>query len=261
MEELWKSFVSGRSELVLYAVTPTVVVTVAYLAGPAFTYLLERSRASRAYKLQRKVHDGATWWACLRHVFFHKLTSEIPLTFAAYPAFVWLGVSAEPPLPSGWVVAATLLGCLVVEDAWHYFAHRTLHTKWAYKKIHHVHHKYTTPFGPAANYAHPAETLFTGFGTILPVLLLRPHLFTMLVWIVVRQWQAISVHVGYDLPWRPSRFLPFLGGARFHDRHHERFNANYAPTFVWWDRILGTADEKDLGTRRPDAAPADGATG
>jgi len=47
-------------------VTPTIVATLAYLTG----------------------------WQCFRHVFFHKLTSEIPLTFGAYPVFaptfVWL---------------------------------------------------------------------------------------------------------------------------------------------------------------------------
>ena len=64
----------------------------------------------------------------------------------------------------------------------------------------------------------------------------------------------MSVHVGYDLPWPPSRFLPLVGGARFHDRHHRRFNRNYAPTFVWLDRLLGTADEVNLGPRPAGAA-------
>ena len=53
--------------------------------------------------------------------------------------------------------------------------------------------------------------------------------------------------------------------ARFRDVHailpdHERFTSNFAPTFVWLDRILGTADEKDLGfgghPSQPNAAPA-----
>ncbi len=254
MSELWRALVDDRSSFFLYGVVPTIVVTVAYLLGTLATWLLERASGQRAYKLQARVHDGSVWRQCLRHVFLNKLTSEIPLTFAAYPAFVWLGVRADLPLPGVGTVLLTLVGCFLIEDAWHYFAHRSLHGKWAYAKIHHIHHKYTTPFGPAANYAHPLETIYTGFGTVLPVLLFRPHLFTMLLWVVVRQWQAISVHVGFDFPWRPSRFLPILGGARFHDRHHERFTCNYAPTFVWFDRLLGTADEKGLGLARPEPA-------
>lgn len=242
MEQVWQSFIRERSDFFLYAVMPTIVVTLSYLVGTFASWLLERAPSQAGYKIQAKVHSTSTWRECLRHVFFHKLTSEIPLTFAGYPVFVWLGVKKDLPLPGAGTVLVTLAACFVIEDAWHYMAHRSLHAKWAYAKIHHIHHKYTTPFGAAANYAHPLETLYTGFGTLLPVMILRPHLSTMLLWVVVRQWQAISVHVGFELPWRPSRFLPLLGGARFHDVHHQKFTCNYAPTFVWWDRLLGTAD-------------------
>jgi sterol desaturase/sphingolipid hydroxylase (fatty acid hydroxylase superfamily) len=250
MDQAWSAFVEGRSNFVLYGLIPSIVVTVAFVLGSLASWWLDRIPAFARHKIQPRVHDAATWRHCIRHVFFHKLTSEIPLTFAGYPIFVAVGVSKDLPLPGLGAAALTLLGCFLIEDAWHYFAHRSLHGKWAYRTIHHVHHKYVTPFGPAANYAHPVETIWTGFGTLLPVILLRPHLSTMLLWIVLRQWQAISVHVGYDFPWRPSRFLPFVGGARFHDRHHEKFTCNYAPTFVWLDRLLGTADERDLGRVR-----------
>ena len=249
MDDLWFQFVQNRSDLFLYAVMPTLVVNLAYLAGLFVCLALDRMPSLRRYKIQTKVHDRAEWWQCLRHLSLNKLISEIPLTFAAYPLFVWLGVKKDLPLPGIGTVLATLVVSFVVEDAWHYFAHRSLHTRWGFRRIHYLHHRYTTPFGIAANYAHPLETVFTGFGTVLPVLLLRPHLATMLLWVALRQWQAMSVHVGYDFPFRPSRFLPLLGGARFHDRHHRRFNRNYAPTFVWLDRLLGTADEKNLGPR------------
>lgn len=252
MNDLWGRLVAHRSDLVLYAVVPTLVVNAAYVLGLLPTLAFDLMPSLRKYKIQDKVHDAAEWAQCLRHMLLNKLMSEIPLTFAAYPIFVWLGVKKDGPLPGAWTVVATLAVSFVIEDAWHYFAHRSLHTRWAYQHIHYMHHRYTTPFATAANYAHPLETVWTGFGTVLPVLILRPHLFTLLVWVAVRQWQAMAVHVGYDFPWRPSRFVPFVGGARFHDRHHRRFNRNYAPTFVWLDRLLGTADEKNLG-RRPAA--------
>lgn len=248
MDAVWTAFIQDRSNFFLYGIVPSIVVTVSYLIGSLATFLIERAPPLEKYKIQRKVHGGNVWRECFRHVFFHKLTSEIPLTFLGYPLFVWVGVSKDLPLPSVGTVLLTLAGCLVIEDAWHYMAHRSLHAKWAYAKIHHIHHRYTTPFGPAANFAHPIETFWTGFGTLLPVLILRPHLSTMLIWVVVRQWQAISVHVGFELPWRPSRFLPILGGARFHDVHHQKFTCNYAPTFIWWDRVLGTADGTSKAT-------------
>lgn len=254
MEEIWRTLVANCSDFTLYAVLPTVAVNLTYLVGSLACLSLDLFPSLRRYKIQTTFNDRAALRRCVGHVIGNKFLSEIPMTLAAYPIFVWLGVRKDLPLPGAGTVLVTLAACLVVEDAWHYFAHRTLHTRWGFKKIHHLHHHYTTPFGVAANYAHPLETLWTGFGTALPVLLLRPHLSTMILWIVVKQLQAISVHVGYDLPWRPSRFVPFLGGARFHDRHHRRYNRNYAPTFVWLDRMLGTADETDLGPRPAGAA-------
>jgi sterol desaturase/sphingolipid hydroxylase (fatty acid hydroxylase superfamily) len=247
MQSLWQKLVEGHSDFFCFALLPTLTVTLAYFVGAIPCWLLDRSSRFRKYKIQPLMQDTRTWLQCVWHVVRYKFVAEIPLTFASFPLFVWLGVQKDLPLPAAGTILGTLVVSCVIEDAWHYFAHRSLHTRWAFKKIHYQHHAYTTPIAVAANYAHPIETIYTGFGTILPVLLIRPHLYTMLIWIALRQWQALAVHVGYDFPWAPSRFLPFIGGAKFHDRHHRRFNRNYAPMFVWLDRLLGTADEKALG--------------
>lgn len=54
----------------------------------------------------------------------------------------------------------------VIEDAWHYFGHRLFHYPYLYKRIHKLHHTYSAPFGLAAEYAHPIETLVLGAGTV-----------------------------------------------------------------------------------------------
>ena len=249
MEALWRTFTSGSSDFTLYALGPTVVVNVTWIVGSLVCLVLDAAPGLRRYKIQRPVMGAREFVRCGLRSLRHKVISEIPLTFLSYPLFIWLGVAKDPPLPSLTTVLLTLCACLVIEDAWHYFAHRSLHGRWAFQHIHHLHHHYTTPFGLASSYAHPLETLYTGFGTVLPMLLLRPHLFTLLVWVAVKQLQAICVHSGYQFPFRPSRFLPFLVSAGFHDRHHRRFNRNFAPNFVWLDRLLGTADERDLGPR------------
>ena len=58
-----------------------------------------------------------------------------------------------------YVTVAQLVGCLVVEDTWHYFVHQALHHKRIYKYIHKVHHNFQAPFGMVAEYAHWAETI------------------------------------------------------------------------------------------------------
>ncbi|KAK0936900.1 C-4 sterol methyl oxidase, partial [Friedmanniomyces endolithicus] len=54
----------------------------------------------------------------------------------------------------------------VLEDTWHYWAHRALHWGPLYKNIHKIHHQYSAPFGLAAEYASPIEVMILGLGTI-----------------------------------------------------------------------------------------------
>jgi methylsterol monooxygenase len=81
-------------------------------------------------------------------------------------------------------------------------AHQALHTGSLYKHIHKIHHKYSAPFGLAAEYAHPAEVFILGTGTIAgPVLYCwytrNLHIFTVYIWITLRLFQAIDAHSGY----------------------------------------------------------------
>jgi methylsterol monooxygenase len=119
-----------------------------------------------------------------------------------------------------------------------------LHHASIYKYIHKVHHDHQAPFGIAAEYAHPIETAFLGLGTIMgPVLCAMTygmHLVTLYVWLVVRVLQTVEVHSGYDFPWSLNNWVPFWGGAEFHDYHHKTFVDNYSSTFTVWDSVFGT---------------------
>src|SRR5207249_3177656 len=79
MEVLWQRFVAGHSNFFLYAWMPTVVVTLSYVSGAAVCFFLDQRPSLRARKLQPKVHDRATFWRCIGHVFLYKLFAEIPL--------------------------------------------------------------------------------------------------------------------------------------------------------------------------------------
>jgi len=103
-----------------------------------------------------------------------------------------------------------------------------------------MHHEYSTPIGMSAEYAHPIETLFLGLGTILGPILLARDIYTLWFWLVVRLFQTIEAHSGYDLPWSPRHFIPLYAGALHHDHHHKTFTGNYASIFVVWDRIFET---------------------
>jgi len=94
-------------------------------------------------------------------------------------------------------------------------AHQALHTGILYKHIHKIHHKYSAPFGLAAEYAHPAEVFILGTGTILGPLLycyfMRDlHICTVYVWIFLRLCQAIDAHSGYGGSISVPRYIGFV---------------------------------------------------
>lgn len=92
-------------------------------------------------------------------------------------------------------------------------------------------HEFSAPFGLAAEYAHPVEVLVLGTGTIGGPLLfailsqtiwpqVSLHIVTVYIWVILRLFQAVEAHSGYDFPWGTRHWLPFWSGAEHHDYHH-----------------------------------------
>lgn len=113
----------------------------------------------------------------------------------------------------------------------------------------------------AAEYASPIEVAMLGIGTIFSPVLYSAitgdlHLLTMYSWIVLRLFQAIDAHSGYDFPWSLHNFLPFWAGADHHDTHHEKFIGNYASSFRWWDYMLDTQSGAEAAAKRRDRKAA-----
>ncbi|MFS7941638.1 putative 4-alpha-methylsterol monooxygenase [Helianthus anomalus] len=54
---------------------------------------------------------------------------------------------------------------------------------------------------------------------------------------------VILICVLYDLPWTLKKYIPFYGGAKFHDYHHYvggQSQSNFSPIFTYCDYIYGT---------------------
>lgn len=183
-------------------------------------------------------------------------TVELPQIWVFHPLATYFGLEYGIPFPPAWKIAMQIAIFFVIEDTWHYWFHRALHYGPLYKSIHKLHHTYSAPFGLAAEYASPIEVMLLGFGVVgTPILWVSftkdLHLFTMYLWIVLRLFQAIDAHSGYDFPWSLRKILPFWAGADHHDLHHERFIGNYASSFRWWDYVLDTeAGEEAARLRR-----------
>lgn len=200
-----------------------------------------------------KIPTASEQWECFKAVLkSHFLVEALPI-WLFHPLCASLKISVSVPFPDLKVMGSQIAGFFFLEDLWHYSFHRLFHYGWFYKNIHKQHHKYAAPFGFTAEYAHPAEVMSLGVGTVgFPILyaylakthaswnLPELHLFTITCWIVLRLFQAVDSHSGYDFPWSLNKFIPFWAGAAHHDMHHHYFIGNYASSFTWFDFLLGT---------------------
>ncbi|RAH68381.1 sterol desaturase family protein [Aspergillus aculeatinus CBS 121060] len=184
-------------------------------------------------------------WNCVKYILAIHFIVELPLIVLFHPMMEFFGLQYTLPFPDLKTLALQTTIFFFVEDTYHYWLHRAFHWGPLYRAVHRVHHQYATPFGLTAEYASPWETMLLGFGTIGPPLVLgwctgEVHLMTVLVWVALRQFQAIDAHSGYDFPWSLRRVFPLWGGSDWHDDHHRYFRGNYSSSFKHWDVLMGT---------------------
>ncbi|KAH8109096.1 C4-methyl sterol oxidase [Phellopilus nigrolimitatus] len=197
----------------------------------------------RKWKLQPgKVPSAQEQWECTRLVLFSHFTIELPQIWLFHPLAEYMGLATwQVPFPAWRTLLGQIALFFVFEDAFHYVAHQALHYGPLYKYIHKIHHKYSAPFGLAAEYAHPAEVLILGTGTIGGPLLYcyltqNLHIFTVYLWVTLRLFQAY-------FPWSLQHIFPFWSGADHHDFHHMAFTNNFSTSFRYLDFIFGTDDK------------------
>ncbi|CDK24297.1 unnamed protein product [Kuraishia capsulata CBS 1993] len=209
-------------------------------------YIIGKISFFNRWKIQPSyIPSDKEQWECLKSVLkSHFLVEALPI-WTFHPLCVKLGISVAVPFPRITTMALQWALFFVLEDCWHYWAHRLFHYGPFYKLIHKQHHRYAAPFGLTAEYAHPIEVMSLGFGTVgFPIIYAYItgdlHLFTVTLWVVMRLFQAVDAHSGYEFPWSLHHFVPFWAGSDHHDLHHHYFIGNYASSFRWWDYTLDT---------------------
>ncbi|MCK6544998.1 sterol desaturase family protein [Myxococcota bacterium] len=192
-------------------------------------YRIQRARPPKEQKL---VGPSIVRW----------LVNNLVMTIVAVLAWPLLSrasfeIGARPSVA---VAAVQVVAFVYLDDVLFYFAHRALHTRWLFRHVHALHHQIRTPWAITGHYSHPVEYVITGSLVLVGPALVGAHVYTLWVWIALRQWEAAEGHSGYDFPWSPTKLFPGSDGARHHDAHHEAVTGNYAGFFAHVDKLLGT---------------------
>ncbi|KAK9451556.1 uncharacterized protein V1518DRAFT_424533 [Limtongia smithiae] len=247
LETLWASWYTWMQNDVLATGIMTFVLHELFYFGRCIPWMIiDFIPYFHKYKIQQgKVNSLKEQWQCTSAVLLSHFTVELPQIWVFHPICTYFGLSYGVPFPSVLTMFYQIALFFCMEDTWHYWFHRLFHYGPFYKYIHKQHHLYSAPFGLAAEYASPIEVMVLGLGTVgSPILWCaltkNLHIFTVYIWIILRLFQAVDAHSGYEFPWSLHHFLPFWAGADHHDDHHRYFIGNYASSFRWWDYVLDT---------------------
>ena len=138
-------------------------------------------------------------------------------------------------------VLASALISLILYDAWFYWGHRLMHWKPLYTRFHAHHHKSVVP-SPWSNNSDTLVGTFAEqfyFFVIVFVLPIPPDV--LIAHKIYDQVTGMIGHAGNEYFASRTTRKPWpMVCTTYHDQHHGYFNYNYANTFTWWDRLMGT---------------------
>lgn len=253
IEPLWKHLSQTTTEYNMFVVGCFASQVLGYFLGclPYFLMDVLRPKKTLLFKIQAKKYPTRceVVKSC-KDMMMCFVTVVLPLL--AFGGFVLprIGITRDGPLPSWSTIVLQILFFFLVEDYFNYWIHRWLHSPWLYKHVHSVHHTYDTPFAIVAAYAHPFEVVAQAIPTFLGPLAVSPHLYTLMLWQVFRNLEAIDIHSGYELPYSLKQLIPMYAGAKHHDYHHYMHSGNFASVFTWCDQMYGTNLGYEMFTAR-----------
>jgi sterol desaturase/sphingolipid hydroxylase (fatty acid hydroxylase superfamily) len=147
------------------------------------------------------------------------------------------------PSPGVLELAGSVVGLLMLHDAYFYWSHRFMHWEPVYRVVHEMHHRSLNPTPLAAFAFHPLEAVIQ-YGFVPLVALAVPiHVLSLFVFGIVMTALNAYGHSGIEL--MPAGFVRNRLGrvlltACHHDLHHSAVRYNYGFYSSLWDRLMGT---------------------
>jgi len=118
---------------------------------------------------------------------------------------------------------------MVLFDTWFFWTHVSLHTKFLWKRLHHVHHQFVHPTAFGQDAVHPLEALYQGpIGHYMTEFLIPIHPVSLALFGFLTAVYAIAAHDGR------------AGDFNSHRRHHSHKDCNFGLYWGFWDWVCGT---------------------
>ena len=244
LQPIWSFMLGYRDQISSPLFPPIMAFATYFIFTIPFTVLdfygLRRWSWVARYKIQP---DSLATWAQIREsmvlTVWNQLLYIVPISIAQW---IWQPPLRLPPLAPGLIEfvyhhAAALLIMDGLYYVWHVVHHRS---RWLYRTVHSVHHRYANVNCWLGQYFHPWELISLGTCATIGHMSLDIHPMTVLSYIVFLQYINVEDHCGYDMPFMTHRWIPFWGGAVQHDMHHRRPLTNFQPFFNYLDRLAGT---------------------
>jgi methylsterol monooxygenase len=250
MNEIWKSMAKeyfGDNEMVMFIVMVVLAFEVPFWLFNGLLIVIQSEYMTWFDRFRIQSDKPRVNWThqpdLIKKLVGQTLSHQVSLILFSPILYYVLNfggkVDIVTDIPDATTVIVSILLFTIAEDALFFWIHYALHHPVLFKYIHSKHHEYKQPVGVVSVLGHPLEGLIGNQIPVflLPALLPHKHLFTICVWIVLRVYQTVNAHSGYDLPiLNPKYWLPWIhGGAEMHDHHHR-----HGSFFTFWDRLLGT---------------------
>lgn len=132
---------------------------------------------------------------------------------------------------------------VVVLDAWLYWKHRLLHTRWLFP-FHRAHHVYRDPTAFAGFAVGPLESLLTFWPVVIWAHPRAVHWAPLYLGLVVA-FVCLNYYLHCGVASRLlEAVLPrvLLNSSAFHNRHHANANVNFGEASTLWDRLCRTRE-------------------
>lgn len=236
---LWKYVYNNNYKIISSNFFPMGLMTMSFLVLSIPFMLFDFSKWQNKYKIQfNKYPNEKLYLSAIGMWLKNEIYVNFPLT--CLPILLKNNIYiSENPLTVGEFISDTIKTFLLM-DFLFFILHYFLHTKFMFKHVHYIHHKFKYPFGFVGEATHPIEGMLFGIVSIIPIKIFSRHFITQNVMLLFVMMNNIDSHSGYKFININKWTNGFLSGSISHDLHHQYSIVNYSIYTTLWDRLIGS---------------------